>query len=456
MIDLGCNISGKILKKKFYPSISNNDLIGFAIDHGKLETVKVLINNGAPLCKILVDSSPNKYLIHTSIIIAITSKKSEIFEYLLSIDEINSTLTNDVKKYLLDYAITNSFITDTIIKSLSNVIDTNMIDFNNKNIIINSYEKMIEKIAPFFKISDDYEKFIFIEELLNFYLIIKGSIEVNNSNIFNIIDKTENIYENIYDISYFYEIIMCDLTVYNKCVFKTCIEILSNNEIFTIKNIIKNLKLILIDFKEILPKINNSITIIEGILSKYKSIDKKITVTRKTKGAYGYVLDSLYKLYWPVKQDHYDYMYENLTNNQDTIIEESENKIILLTKYCVRSTIVAFKDSNCPSKWFKRYAPNIGSEDKDDYNHSFSFLLDSKLKNFACIEQVGHRDLKNIDRENTVIYFYGVIQYKDIIEIGCYEYFINSFGTLFHRMFRPINNIPKNIKDEIDKLTINN
>lgn len=29
-----------------------------------------------------------------------------------------------------------------------------------------------------------------------------------------------------------------------------------------------------------------------------------------------------------------------------------------------------------------------------------------------------------------------MIEYMGIVETGCYEYFINSNGTLFHRMFK--------------------
>jgi hypothetical protein len=50
---------------------------------------------------------------------------------------------------------------------------------------------------------------------------------------------------------------------------------------------------------------------------------------------------------------------------------------------------------------------------------------------------------------NKLMYFYGIIQYNGIIETGCYEYFINSYGTLFHRMFRPYGSLQKDIRNKL-------
>ena len=66
------------------------------------------------------------------------------------------------------------------------------------------------------------------------------------------------------------------------------------------------------------------------------------------------------------------------------------------------------------------------------------------LEKFPCV-YIESKD-PNHNGNNLLCYFNGMIEHNNEIETGCYEYFINSNGTLFHRMFRPWSLLPNNVK----------
>ena len=70
---------------------------------------------------------------------------------------------------------------------------------------------------------------------------------------------------------------------------------------------------------------------------------------------------------------------------------------------------------------------------------------DKKLNKMSCYCKLVP-DKVNKKGFVSLIYFYGCLKYKDVIEYGCYEYFIDSTKTLFHRMFRPLNQVSSNVK----------
>ena len=154
------------------------------------------------------------------------------------------------------------------------------------------------------------------------------------------------------------------------------------------------------------------------------------------------VIKKLFKLFWPIKQPHYEYMYNNIVNNNDKILDKTN--LIVMTENKIKSTIFNNPKLNIPPRWIKTYAPNIGKEEKNDPNHTFSFLLDNLLEKFPCVF-VEAKD-PNHNGTNILCYFNGLLEVNGDIDTGCYEYFINSNGTLFHRMFRPWKNLSNNIK----------
>ena len=49
-----------------------------------------------------------------------------------------------------------------------------------------------------------------------------------------------------------------------------------------------------------------------------------------------------------------------------------------------------------------------------------------------------------------MLYFYGQCRIDGEMQFGCFEYFINSYGTLFHRMFRIYDALPVDVKISLE------
>ena len=181
---------------------------------------------------------------------------------------------------------------------------------------------------------------------------------------------------------------------------------------------------------------------------------KKIPITSKRTL---FVTRALFKLCWPNKVEHYDKLYKLLTQNDATYNIMPEN--ITVYNHNCSNTTSDFPDAliypgnslDRPSRWISYYAPNIGNVDKTDANHMFPFVLDIILKTWPCIEFTS-LDINHIDGLNNLVYFYGHLRLNGKMEIGCFEYFINSYGTLFHRMFRPYVELPLRVKKQVDMI----
>jgi hypothetical protein len=148
----------------------------------------------------------------------------------------------------------------------------------------------------------------------------------------------------------------------------------------------------------------------------------------------------LFRLIWPVKLDNYEYLYEQIFNNQDKL-SKIDDTLTVKTKDKTIFRVNDLKTNKKPSRWFKTYARNICKDDKRDSNHTFSFALDKMLRDYGCIEEKAD-DTIHEGEINTLIYFSGEIDAFGLGTAvqGYFEYFINGYGTLFHRMFRPHNN----------------
>ena len=66
----------------------------------------------------------------------------------------------------------------------------------------------------------------------------------------------------------------------------------------------------------------------------------------------------------------------------------------------------------------------------------FPFSLDDDIKHCSCI-QIHTMDRNTQNNLALKVYFKGYIKYCDIIIKGNYEYFIDEYGVLFHRLFVP-------------------
>ncbi len=155
------------------------------------------------------------------------------------------------------------------------------------------------------------------------------------------------------------------------------------------------------------------------------------------------VIKKLFKLYFPVKQPHYENMYHSIVYNTDKIISSNPNTIVI-SENKIKSTIFHLTCGTKPKYWINTYAPNIGKEEKTDLYHMFPFILDSMLDQYNCICIESNNPTQNT-KSCFKYYFYGMIEFNGIVETGCYEYFINSNGTLFHRMFKIWELVPENV-----------
>jgi len=195
----------------------------------------------------------------------------------------------------------------------------------------------------------------------------------------------------------------------------------------------------------------------------------------------------LFKLDWPERLPQYDLLYNLLINPLEAITKQGENRFYVSKKNIHPQSIINSKSkltdgfkpvrrkksrnkpviqliesdtvailyhpklskgvaSKPPTQWFRAYAPNIGKKEKSDPQHMFPFILDFVLEKWPCVEQ--HVvDETNPQGQDTLLYFTGELKIESEdcasenkfgLIPGCFEYFINSHGTLFHRLFRPV------------------
>jgi ankyrin repeat protein len=184
----------------------------------------------------------------------------------------------------------------------------------------------------------------------------------------------------------------------------------------------------------------------------------------------------LTRMIWPFTVSHYKRMYDLLFSSFDSHCLESDKFMSASIKSIESSqqieyTIIKLK-SKSPSIFFDQYGKNIGKDEKLDDFHMFPFVFDKKLSVYPCIV----REVKDPTDpsgcgNNTMLYFYGKMTYQKSQEtagaaeadraaetvatsetiLGCYEFFINSRKTLFHRIFKPIHKLPDDVVAEIKK-----
>jgi ankyrin repeat protein len=145
----------------------------------------------------------------------------------------------------------------------------------------------------------------------------------------------------------------------------------------------------------------------------------------------------LFKLYFPIKLEHYERVYNQLLEypiydeTNESINFEYNNKSFIIFKTFKTSKFIF---SN-PTRWIKYYAPNIGKNDKWDFDHEIPFWIDNIICKMKCYEEEID-DVNNKDMKSKLFYFPGMIYVGNYIAHGVFEYFINGTGTIFHRMFR--------------------
>jgi ankyrin repeat protein len=485
MIGLGAKIKEPVVNKDDeFPPFINNDPIGFAIQLGYFETVKVLIEHNAIL-HIVIKKNIKLY---TSILLCLRYSREDCFNYLISIPKISRWLNSDVqiKNYLFDYALKHICINQSILKHFVPESKLKSIDFNDPIYNLSLNEKKIAlNIDEYFDLTNKLVVLRGLKECIKIINKISG-INTNNKSYASILECFKNLHQNIinsineyeeiknikddfYEWINIFSSIICEKLDYHitnnlKKIFehvsklywkisdddsdentdsdKSDNKLISNEfepkiHIKKIKNLYKlfaSKKQILIAYED---EINQIINKYEYGLSKNKFDvydDKKFV-------SHDVIIKKLFKLYFPNKQPHYEYMYHSIVYNTDKIISSCPN-IIVISDNNIKSTVFDICSGTKPKLWINTYAPNIGKEEKTDLYHMFPFILDSILAQTNCviIESTNYNgDYKTCYK----YYFYGMIEYMGIVETGCYEYFINSNGTLFHRMFKSWEALPE-------------
>jgi hypothetical protein len=497
MIELGAKIREPIVNNDDeFPPFINNDPISFAIQLGYIETLKVLVESNGILHKITKKNTK----LYTSILLCLRYSREDCFSYLISIPKINNWLNSDItiKNYLFDYAMKHICVNQTILKYFVPESKLKSIDFtdpiynlswNEKKIALNidEYFELDNKLVILYGI---YYSLKIINEISNINANTKSYSTMLNyfKNLYQNITNSINQYEEIklikddfYEwMNIFSSIISDRLDYYISNNLKNIFECISklywkipddetneNNDsdksdtcqiqlelelkfepkihIKKIKNLFKLFafkKQVLRDYEDEIKQIINNYEL--GLANnKFTIYDNKKFVSQDV------VIKKLFKLYFPIKQPHYEDMYHSIVYNTDNIISSDINTIVI-SENKIKSTIFHLNCGSKPKYWINTYAPNIGKEEKTDLYHMFPFILDSMLNQYNCICIESNNSNSNLNlnincKTYCKYYFYGMIEFNGNVETGCYEYFINSNGTLFHRMFKIWESIPDNV-----------
>lgn len=492
MIEMGAKIKEPIIdnENEFLPFI-NNDPIGFAVQLGNFNTMKVLIEANAILQKINIKNIK----FYTAVLLSLRYNREDCFNYLIEIPIINKWLNSDsvIQNYLFDYAmkhicfnknILRHFIPETKLKSIDFTNPVYNVSLNEKkiSIVIDDYFELDNKLVVLYGLYDSIKIINKIPTIYKNNLSYQSILECFKNlyeNITNSINKYEEINEikdDFYEwINIFASIISYKIEYHISSNFKKIFELVSklywkipddedciccnnssdsddlgckkfNSKVYIGK--IKSLYKISEEKKNILLNFEDEI---KQIINKYENclgVEKFTVYDDKKFIRQDVVIKKLFKLYFPNKQPHYESLYHSIVFNTDKVIGREPN-IIVISENQIKSTIFKSDYGNKPDIWINTYAPNIGKEEKTDLYHMFPFILDSMLEYSNCVKLEAD-DINNSRETINKYYFYGMIEFQGMVETGCYEYFINSNGTLFHRMFKIWDKIPENVKKMIN------
>lgn len=479
LIERGANIHAKRRSRSIYPK-SNNDPIGYAIQMGKLSIVKYLISDAKtrihktkynnsyddlPISSLKYiisgDKDTNeiiKYKDHelpTSLILSLVYNNEDAFFYLMQLDIIRDTLTEQSKCFLLDVALNHGITNKNILYHFAKQEYVDTINFNDPKLIGVYYDKIFERYFP----NHVENRKNLLNIMYKFLGIISQMLRLKANKIPQTIrDETDELYDLCAPWSNLINNIvssMCDILNHHEPDdIQYCMHIIecikddandkeechkANNHLHELRSLplMNRLAKIRTTLKSLRILINNQIS---GPSLSYNTSKGILSEER--------IRHVLFKLSWPDKQIHYEKMY-NMLMDINNVSSHTEDKIIVKNiKTGIISTIYKNNRYNYPRSWFKYYSYNIGKDDKSDNNHIFPFVLDMQLDNVPCYQKFVP-DPVNKSGKNKLFYFPGTLSVKNREIKGVYEYFIDSKDVLFHRLFRPIDQLPNSIADYI-------
>lgn len=443
LIDNGININEEMIEEYCFKSqIQNNDPLSFACQVNKPLIINVLLTRGVTIN--LHDKIP------ICLLTAIAHDLSEPIDVLMADKRIKKICENKkVKKKLIDFCLNNTSNKD-IMKYFIDDDKLATLQINQETVIYNKIERYFESVIDEYQESKELIMYILYVVVSYYKFITSKTIKYT---MYDVISK-------YFDTTF---LMGKKRNLFEVCIMSICLNYECPNNFFRCNDNIDAIintddpKMCDYFWKEFLNtidgyhKLNDKLTNTLNILkakknTKYLS-DEISEYSLHSENDSNYILRVLEPLEKPQKVPHYDCMYQRLSGLNCVISETSE--YIVAHDNTSKITSIIFNDgSYVPKRWFKHYQHNIGKENKDDFLHLFPFILDKKLKGVNCYQKSVPDD---VNQYGTVllISFLGMLINDSEYILGVYEYFIDASGLLFHRFFKPHDQISDKMKHHL-------
>ena len=469
LIDEGLNIHEDIIDvNDYFPPIKNNDILAFAAQIGNVEVIDLFLKHDVHIN--LFQGMP------TALLLAIKTNRKNIVAQLMSNDKIKSIVNEpNIKKGLLDYSINKGTGNKKIMLCFSTSEHIDSLKLNSKLTVLNNFEKHFsDKIKNYKK---NRQAVLLIIDL-NLLFLMKCATIKSIDDIGEIINVWMKLHT--FDRIGFYhdtngvlnEIMMRTMNNRIVYVFNNCMDYIKTIHVSEDNNYIKIIYDELITDRQSylrdeiknIKKLQKLVASCQGVDYANERYSLHYTSSCQEETNTKHIEDILIQLMYPIKQPHYESMYNKLIGI-NCVLSETD-KYISVCDYDTNITATVFKleGSKLPKKWFDFYCYNIGKDTKCDFTHMFPFILDKTIRQIQCHEKEGKDRVKRLGNIH-MIYFYGSLCVDNKSILGVFEYFIDSTQTLFHRFFRPydqlspkwkqdlVKNIPETFRD---KFVLNN
>lgn len=456
LISIGINVNDKMIREYcFEPQLTNNDPLSFACQLNKTMIVKTFLDHNAT-----INTHDN---IPICLLVAIMHELPDTMNVLMSDHRIEKICKNEtIKNKLLDFCLNNTS-SKNITKHFIDDNKLNTIQINQDTVIYNKIERFYENQV--YEYQEKKEIIIYTTYVLaSYYKLITSKITKHVVHIL---------------ISFYFDVVLLmgkHRDLYECCILSVCLNytgLVSNNFVKCddcIKAIIHTddpemtvhfiERLIAVANSDEMLAMNHKLAKICDILKNKRSVkylsDDISEYSLYSENDTDYVRKVLEPLEKPNKVSHYDQMFQRLSG-LNCIMSETTAYIVVRDNTPnnksgdeSKITSIIFNDgSYVPKRWFKFYQHNIGKENKIDPLHLFPFILDKKLKDVNCYQKCVS-DNTNQYGNILLVSFLGILSHSDEIILGVYEYFIDATGMLFHRFFKPYDQIPEKLRKHLN------
>jgi ankyrin repeat protein len=448
LIDNGINFNEEMIEEYDHGSqIGNNDPLSFACQINRPEIIETLLSRGITV---------NTYnQIPIALLSAISHNHHQAVNVLMSDPKIRQ-ICNDrtIVQRLRDYCLNNTLDRNI----MKHFIDDNQLDslqINQDTVIYNKLERFFENSIDDYQENKEYVVYVLYVVITYYKLITSNGLKFTMNDVI----------PRYMDAKIFMGLNSC---IYEYCISSICLDHICTNKFKKFNDYVEAIlytddPAVTVDFwnrclttikdLENLEEINEKLTVIHSVLKtktkrnvKYSSeeISEYSLHSEDDTDYIGRVLGPLEK---PLKVQHYDLMFQRLSGLNCTI-SQTQDHIVCRDNESGITAIIFNDGSYVPKRWFKHYQHNIGREKKDDYLHLFPFVLDKKLKDVNCYQKTVN-DEKNQYGHILLVSFLGVLVHEDSETLGTYEYFIDSEGSLFHRFFKPWDQLSDKMKSHL-------